>query len=91
MFRSSDQRRVQSALDDALPAPYEAQVTIENGRLMLKACVMDPDNAAMPVVQAFWTYSPGYRTKKQPEDAEILEIAAGFVTACDAYTAAQEP
>jgi uncharacterized protein YcfL len=90
MFRPSDQRRVQAAFDAAIEAPYEVTITLEDNRMTMRAQVMDPDNAAIPVVQAIWWYDPaGLKNRPQPSNDEVARIAAEFNTACQAYTAAQ--
>lgn len=91
MFRPSDQRRVQAHFDGVLPAPYEAEILLEDERLTLRARVMDPDDQSMPVVQAIWSYDtlPTRRNQKQPLDEELAVIGTEFIAACNAYTAAK--
>lgn len=91
MFRPSDQRRVQAHFDTVLPAPYEAEILLEDDRLTLRARVMDPDDQNLPVVQAIWGYDtlPTRRGQKQPADDELAVIGADFIAACNAYTAAK--
>lgn len=82
MFRPSDERRVQAALDRLLPAPYEADIYVEEQRTVLRVEVLDPDDPSLPVANARWTYDPQITYRKQPDDAEIVEIAASIVEVC---------
>lgn len=89
MFRPSDVRRVQAAFDAAIPAPYEAEVTLADGRMTMNAIVMDPDDPALPVVRTSWPYEAGKRLVKQPSDAELAVISTEFIAACTAYPEAK--
>lgn len=87
MFRPSDQRRVQASFDAALPAPYEAQVTLLDERRSLAVTIMDPDEPSLPVANAVWWYDPALKNAKQPADAEIAAISAQMQRDCEEYPA----
>jgi hypothetical protein len=88
MFRPSDVRRAQAAFDDAIDPPYEATVTLSPDRLTLRTTVVDPDNGVMPVANGSWQFDPlAIKTKKQPSEEELNEIATQFNTICLAHYA----
>lgn len=85
MFRPSDERRVQAAFDRLLPAPFEADIYVEEQRTVLRVEVLDPDDPSLPVASARWTYDAQITYRKQPSDDEIEEIAASIVEACNRW------
>ena len=88
MFRPSDVRRVQAAFQAALPAPYEATITLSPDRLELIVTVADPDEPQLVVSSGIWTHDPrALKGSKQPDDAEIAEIAAMNIAICTEYPA----
>lgn len=89
MFRPSDVRRVQQAFDTDIIPPYEAAVTLSEDRLTLTVAIADPDDAALPVAQASWTYDEAFRYRQQPTSDELAQIVAQFIVICSDYTAAK--
>lgn len=88
MFRPSDVRRVQAAFDAALPAPYEATITVSPDRLELIVTVNDPDEPHLTVSSAVWTFDPrALKNSLQPDDAEIVAIATAHTQICADYPA----
>jgi hypothetical protein len=57
-FRKSDARRVQALFDEAVTAPYEAEVVLSNANTVMTISVADPDNAALNVVKCSFDYNP---------------------------------
>lgn len=86
-FRKSDARRVQALFDEAVTAPYEAEVTLSNANAVMTISVADPDNAALNVVTCSFDYNPApaVRTVDQPRAQEVMEQCAVFATACSEY------
>lgn len=88
MFRPSDQRRVQAAFDAGLPAPYEAEITLAQGRKVMRCEVRDPENDQLVVVQAEWWYDErAPRTVQQPAKDEIAAVTYAFIQLCEQYPA----
>lgn len=85
-FRTSDKNRVQMALDAALPSPYEAIVTLEDGRRTIKAIVPDPDNDTLTVTQASWAFEAGLSTQMQPSESDLNYTVARMAVHCGNYT-----
>lgn len=88
MFRPSDVRRVQAAFDQALEAPYEAQVQLTGDRKSMRVVIMDPDDETLPVGQAIWTFDDtAPKTMGQPSAAEVSSIVTSLKVVCDEYPA----
>lgn len=90
MFMPSDQRRVRAAFDGALPQPYEADITMGEGRKSIRVSVLDPDDETLFVAQATWLFEePRPANRKQPSDEELAEIVKAFITICNDHAAAK--
>jgi hypothetical protein len=87
MFRPSDERRVQAMFERLLPAPYEADTYLEEGRTVLRVEVLDPDDQTLTVASGLWTYDPDIKHKKQPTDEELEDIALRVTAICLRYPA----
>jgi hypothetical protein len=88
MFRPSDVRRVQTAFDDNLDPPYEAEIQLDGERLALRVIIMDPDDPALTVAQAIWPFDQSLdKSVKQPADAEIASIVEVQKQICVDYPA----
>jgi len=90
MYMPSDHRRIRAAFDGTMPAPYEADVIMGEGRKSIRVCVLDPDDETKTVAQAMWEFEESkLRNGKQPSDAELAEIVKAFVDICNAHAAAK--
>lgn len=87
MFRPSDVRRVQAAFDDALPAPYEAELELLDYRRTLKVRIADPDDASRTVGMVMWWYDPTRPKSLQPSKEELAQIVAAKAKVCEDYPA----
>lgn len=87
MFRASDVRRVQMALDTALPPPYEGTITLDDTRRTLKIVILDPDNEALTVAQTAFAFQDGkfWKGKLQPPQDELDSMATRLAQICAAY------
>lgn len=93
-FRNLDAARVQRIFDQHVPPPFRAAVTLTHGDTVMSVQVMDPDDAAMPVAACRFDHerrraNTPRASLAQPDQAEIVRIAAEFATLCAAYPAAK--
>lgn len=86
-YRKADVRRVQALFDEAVPAPYEAEVSLTNGNMTMVIAVADPDNDTLNVVNCSFNYAdtPVMRGLDQPPAREVMEQCASFAAICNAY------
>lgn len=89
MFRPSDVRRVQAAFDNALPAPYEAEIELADQRTTLMVRIADPDNNALTVGSVTWTFDAVRPKERQPSASELAQIVAAQVTVCNEHAEAE--
>lgn len=87
MFRNSAVARVQAAFAAAIPAPYEAEIKLEDDRNTMRVVVTDPDDPALPIAQVIWQWDIKGPTRLQPSDEEIAVIANSFALICADYPA----
>lgn len=84
MFRQADIRRVQMALDTAIPQPYEAVLTLEDSKRSLMIRIADPDNAAQTIAQASFPFQEGrsWRARMQPSEDDLTETVQRLTAIC---------
>jgi hypothetical protein len=90
-FRKSDMRRVQSAFDAAIAAPFEAEASLSVDYLKLSVFVRDPDNEAAIVAQCYWDFDTTRKASRleQPNESEVTYMVTAFQTLCLQYQPAE--
>lgn len=87
-FRGADLRRVQKTFDDALEAPYDAEVKLAEGSMVIMVTVRDPENNELTVAACRLEFDSDpkiNKTKPQPWEDETKRIVADFVDCCRKY------
>jgi hypothetical protein len=82
-FKPSDLRRVQAALDQAIPYPYEAETAMSADGQLISTRITCPDTT-LPVGGATFVYEHQVKPHlRQPPDKEVERIGQELAKICN--------